>query len=133
MALSQESVRVAVVEDDLLVRKAVARLLSSVGFDVSVFASAEEFLVRVDQSHPTCVLADVHLPRLSGLDLAAVLRELNRQLPFVFITADDTVANSDAMLRSGAACLTKPFEEEDRKSTRLNSSHNGQSRMPSSA
>jgi FixJ family two-component response regulator len=112
MALSQESVRVAVVEDDLLVRKAVARLLSSVGFDVSVFASAEEFLVRVDQSHPTCVLADVHLPRLSGLDLAAVLRELNRQLPFVFITADDTVANSDAMLRSGAACLTKPFEEE---------------------
>ena len=112
MALSQDSVRVAVVEDDLLVRKAVARLLSSVGFDVSVFASAEEFLVRVDQSHPTCVLADVHLPRLSGLDLAAVLRELNRQLPFVFITADDTVARSDAMKRSGATCLTKPFEEE---------------------
>jgi two-component system, LuxR family, response regulator FixJ len=58
------------------------------------------------------VLADVHLPRLSGLDLAAVLRELNRQLPFVFITADDSVANSDAMLRSGSPCLTKPFEEE---------------------
>jgi len=112
MALSQDSVRVAVVEDDLLVRKAVVRLLSSVGFDVSAFSSAEEFLVRVDQSHPTCVLADVHLPRLSGLDLAAVLREMNRQLPFVFITADDSVAHSDAMMRSGATCLMKPFEED---------------------
>ena len=53
MALSQDSVRVAVVEDDQLVRKAVGRLLSSVGFDVTLFASAEEFLVRMDQAHPT--------------------------------------------------------------------------------
>ena len=110
--MSQDSVRVAVVEDDQLVRKAVGRLLSSVGFDVSLFASAEEFLVRMDQSHPTCVLADVHLPRLSGLDLAAVLRELDRQLPFVFITADDSVARSEAMRQSGATCLMKPFEED---------------------
>jgi len=112
LALSPDSVRVAVVEDDQLVRKAVVRLLSSVGFDVSAFASAEEFLVRVDQSHPTCVLADVHLPRLSGLDLAVVLREMNRELPFVFITADDSVAHSDAMMRSGSTCLMKPFEED---------------------
>jgi FixJ family two-component response regulator len=112
MASIRDSVRVAIVDDDQLVRKAVARLLSSVGFDVSLFASAEEFLVRVDQSQPTCVLADVHLPRLSGLDLAVVLRELNRQLPFVFITADDDVAHSEAMLRTGATCLTKPFEED---------------------
>jgi len=111
MASIRDSVRVAVVEDDQLVRKAVARLLSSVGFDVSLFGSAEEFLVRVDQSQPTCVLADVHLPRLSGIDLSVVLRELDRQLPFVFITADDDVVHSEAMLRTGATCLTKPFEE----------------------
>jgi len=79
---------------------------------VPLVRSSSSWGPAVDQSHPTCVLADVHLPRLSGLDLAAVLRELNRQLPFVFITADDTVAHSDAMLRSGATCLMKPFEEE---------------------
>ena len=66
----------------------------------------------MDQSHPTCVLADVHLPRMSGLDLAAVLQELGRQLPFVFITADDSVARSEAMRQSGAICLLKPFEED---------------------
>jgi FixJ family two-component response regulator len=112
LALNPYNVRVAVVEDDPSIGQAVTRLLCSVGFDVSLFASAEEFLVRVDQSHPTCVLADVHLPRLSGLELAAVLRELDRQLPFVFITADRSVAESDAMLRSGATCLTKPFEDD---------------------
>ena len=110
----QGSVRVAVVEDDQLVRKAVARLLTSVGFEVTVFASAEEFLVRVDQSHPTCVLADVHLPRLSGLDLAAVLRELNRQLPFVFITSTwtDEASRAKGLALGADRFLFRPIEPQ---------------------
>jgi FixJ family two-component response regulator len=85
------------------------RLLASVGFDVSLFSSAEEF-PRVDQSHRLACWRTFTC-RLGGLDLAAVLRELDRQLA-VFITADDSVARSDAMVRSGATCLTKPFEED---------------------
>jgi len=109
--MTSAPVHVAIVDDDPPVRLALARLLSAVGFRVSTCNSAEDFLVhRADDV--SCVLLDVHLPRLSGLDLAAVLREMNRQLPFVFITADDSVAHSDAMMRSGATCLMKPFEED---------------------
>lgn len=106
-----QSVRVAVVEDDALVRSALSRLLSAVGFEVSQHASAEEFLLRLDRARPTCVLADVHLPRLSGLELETVLNELGCHLPFVFITGDRDVAASDSVRQAGVTCLLKPVED----------------------
>ena len=105
-------VHVAVVDDDAPVRRALARVLASLGFEVSLFASAEEFLMRMNDVAPRCLLLDVHLPRLSGLDLHRLLGQLARRLPTVFITADHDIARSDEMRRTGAPCLLKPIDDE---------------------
>ena len=105
-------VHVAVVDDDAPVRRALARVLVSLGFEVSLFASAEEFLMRMNDVAPSCLLLDVHLPRLSGLDLYRLLGQLARRLPTVFITADHELARGDAMRRTGAPCLLKPIDDE---------------------
>jgi len=106
------AVRVAVVDDDASIRRAMARLLVALGFEVSVFASADELLTRINEIRPDCLLLDLHLPAFGGLDLDALLVRLNRPLPTVFMTGDEELARTSRMRRPGAACLTKPVEDE---------------------
>ncbi|SRR5690348_3684624 len=105
------SVHVAVIDDDAPVRTALARLLVSAGFRVSLFASAEEFLGHLDELEPSCLLLDLHLPRLGGIELDRVLRQLARRMPTVFITADHELARSEVIRQHGLACLIKPVDD----------------------
>jgi FixJ family two-component response regulator len=105
-------VHVVVVDDDPPVRLALARLLAAVGFRVSTCSSAEDFLVRSSADEASCVLLDVHLPRLSGLELSGLLARLNVNVPIVFITADQELAESSEMQRTGRTCLLKPIDDD---------------------
>lgn len=102
---------VAIVEDDAPVRRALVRVLVAAGFRVSGYASAEEFLALSGDPPPDCVLLDLHLPRMGGIELYECLRRTRRETPIVFITADHELARSDAVRRTGAPCLTKPIDE----------------------
>ena len=105
-------VHVVIVDDDPPVRRALARLLVAVGFRVSTCSSAEDFLVRSNSDDVSCVLLDVHLPRLSGLELNGLLARLNVTVPIVFITADQELAESAEMRRTGRPCLLKPIDDD---------------------
>jgi FixJ family two-component response regulator len=102
---------VYVIDDDDSVRTAVGRLIRSAGLPVKTFATAEEFLRCRAHPAPGCLVLDVHLPGLCGLELQQRLSAEGRAVPIVFITAygDDQVR--DRALRAGAvAFLQKPFE-----------------------
>lgn len=105
------SVHIAVIDNDAPVRTALARLLVSVGFRVTPSASAEEFLGKLDDLEPNCLLLDLHLPQLGGIDLHRLLRQLARRVPIVFITADHELAHSEAVRQLGIPCLIKPIDE----------------------
>jgi len=103
---------ICIIEDDESVRRALRRLIRSLGFGVEAFATAEEFLQSFAQTLPCCLILDVHLPGLSGLELQRRLRAEGRSVPVVVITAyaDDKVR--EQALQDGAiAFLQKPFEE----------------------
>jgi FixJ family two-component response regulator len=104
---------ICVVDDDESVRKALGRLLRSLRMDAETFATAEEYLQRAAALPPDCLILDVHLPGLSGLELQKRLTAGGCDIPVVFITAfaDDTAR--EQALRAGAlAFLQKPFEEQ---------------------
>ena len=109
--MTSAPVHVVVVDDDPPVRRALARLLSAIGFRVSTCNSAEDFLVRRGDD-VACVLLDVHLPRLSGIELTGLLSRLGVALPIVFITADQELAESTEMRQTGRPCLLKPIDDD---------------------
>jgi FixJ family two-component response regulator len=80
---------VALVDDDAGVRRALTRLLRSAGFRVATFASAEEFLRRPDGETPACLVADVHLLGMSGIELARALHQAGPAIPVLLMTAAD--------------------------------------------
>jgi FixJ family two-component response regulator len=103
---------IAVIDDDASVRVGTENLLSSLGYDVQTFPSSEEFLrchLRYDIS---CVIADVRMPGMSGLELLTLLITQGHRLPFILITAfSDETVRAEA-LSAGAICLlTKPFDK----------------------
>ena len=101
---------ISVIDDDASVRAATDNLLSSHGYQVHTFASAVDFLKSARLGDSSCVVADVQMPVMSGLDLLTHMRTLGNDAPFVFITAfpDDSVRAR--ALRAGAICfLAKPF------------------------
>ena len=105
---------VRVVDDDTSVREALGGLLRSAGFAVETFASAQEFLARPPSDLPGCLVLDVRLPGLSGLDLQQRMAELNIEMPIVFITGHGDVPTSVRAMKAGAVeFLTKPFGERD--------------------
>ena len=105
---------VFVVDDDLSVRQALERLLRAVGWRVETFASAQEFLAHQKENIPSCLVLDVGLPGLSGLDLQKQIMEANREIPIVFITGHKDVPTSVRAMKAGAVeFLVKPFSEED--------------------
>src|ERR1700730_17573932 len=106
---------IAVVDDDISVRKALDRLIRSVRMDVSVFASAEEFLNSAYLRKPDCLIFDVRLPGMSGIELHRHLLAQNYGVPVIFITAhaSDEAARLEAASDWTVAYFTKPFNGEE--------------------
>jgi FixJ family two-component response regulator len=105
---------VLVVDDDVSVREALGGLIRSAGLRVETFASAQEFLARPPIDAPGCLVLDVRLPDLSGLDLQKRMAEVNLEIPIVFITGHGDVPTSVQAMKAGALeFLTKPLAEQD--------------------
>ena len=105
---------VYVVDDDFSVREGLERLLHAAGWEVETFASAQEFLAYRKENKPSCLVLDVGLPGLSGLDLQKRIIEANKEIPIVFITGHKDVPTSVRAMKAGAVeFLVKPFSEED--------------------
>src|ERR1700746_4035012 len=105
---------VLIVDDDPEFRDSVARLLRTVGRESQQFSSVADFLKGVPPDGPTCLVLDVRLPGLSGLELQRELAAANRQLPIIFITAHGDVPMTVQAMKGGAIeFLTKPFRDQD--------------------
>ena len=114
IAGSSETARVAVVDDDQSVREAIRSLLRSVGMVVDLFASAEEFLKEVSLKDTKCLILDVRMTGMSGLELQERLVSAHHEIPIIFITAhaSDTEARTRAMRAGAVNFLHKPFNDE---------------------
>ena len=105
---------VFIVDDDPSVRKSLVRLIRSAGYEVEAFASAEDFLSREPSIGPCCVVLDVRMPGVTGLDLQKTLKSALHGIPIVFITGYGDVSMSVSAMKAGAIdFLTKPFEGKD--------------------
>jgi FixJ family two-component response regulator len=113
MGLSVDSRFVAIVDDDDLMRGALQGLLKAAGLPARAFASAEEFLQSRQQYHSACLIADIRMPGISGLELQARLNDENISIPTIFITAHGDSRMRMQALRAGAVeFLSKPFDDE---------------------
>jgi FixJ family two-component response regulator len=111
-AMPEPDATVFVVDDDASIREALASLVRSAGLKVETFATAQEFLARAPADVPSCLVLDVRMPGLSGLDLQSRMRELNLEIPVVFITGHGDVPTSVRAMKAGALeFLTKPVLE----------------------
>jgi FixJ family two-component response regulator len=105
---------VFIVDDDEPVRKAVSRLLRSAGIAVAVFASPREFLAQYDPASPGCLVLDITMPEVDGLQLQATLGEKGSILPIIFLTGHGDVSKSvQAMKRGAFDFLSKPVKDKD--------------------
>src|SRR5256714_2781862 len=101
---------VFVVDDDPSVRRAIQRLVESIGLQVELFASAQEFLRSKRPDAPSCLVLDIRLPGISGLDFQRQLAEANIHIPIIFITAHGDIPMTVRAMKAGAVeFLTKPF------------------------
>ena len=104
---------VAIVDDDDLIRSALQGLLKAVGLPSQAFASAEEFLESGQQQQTACLIADIRMPGMSGLELQARLNAEHCRIPTIFITAHGDARMRMQALRAGAVeFLAKPFDDE---------------------
>jgi FixJ family two-component response regulator len=105
---------VAIVDDDPSVREGLQSLIRSAGWRAETFASAQEFLARPSADIPACLILDLQLPGLSGLDLQKRMAEVGLDIPIVFLTGHGNIPASVQAMKAGAVeFLTKPFEEQD--------------------
>jgi FixJ family two-component response regulator len=105
---------ISVLDDDPYVRAAINNLLESRGYIVHTFASAEEFLRSDDSNDTACVIADVQMPLMTGIDLLTQMRAHGSATPFIFITAFPDESVRVRALNAGATCfLGKPFAASD--------------------
>lgn len=101
---------ISVIDDDASIRVATNNLLRSRGYTVHTFGSAEEFLHSSQIGQTSCVIADVQMPAMNGLDLPAAMRAKGHNAPFIFITAFPDEKLRARAMKNGAVCfLTKPF------------------------
>jgi FixJ family two-component response regulator len=104
---------IAIVDDDELMRDALKGLLKEAGFSVRAFESAEEFLDSGEQHRTACLIADIRMPGMSGLDMQARLNDDDIRIPIIFITAHGDEHLRMQAMRSGAVeFLAKPFDDE---------------------
>jgi FixJ family two-component response regulator len=105
---------VFIIDDDAGMRQAIQDLVESVGLRAESFATGEAFLRQQRASDPSCLVLDVRLPQMSGLDFQRKLAEVGVQIPIIFITAHGDIPMSVRALKSGAIeFLTKPFRDQD--------------------
>jgi FixJ family two-component response regulator len=105
---------VFIIDDDRGMRQSMQDLVESVGLRAESFATGEEFLGRKRTNDPSCLVLDVRLPQMSGLDFQRRLAETGVQIPIIFVTAHGDVPMSVRALKSGAVeFLTKPFRDQD--------------------
>src|SRR5258708_3300438 len=113
MATQGEIKLVAIVDDDDSMRSALQGLLKAIGLPAQAFASAEEFLNSGQQHQTACLIADIRMPGMSGLELQARLNAEHCRIPTIFITAHGDTKMRMQALRAGAVeFLAKPFEDE---------------------
>jgi FixJ family two-component response regulator len=113
MGTQMKTKLVAVVDDDDLIRSALQGLLKAVGLPTATFGSAEEFLTSAQKNQVACLIADIRMPGMSGLDLQAKLNIERCRIPIIFITAHGDEKMRMQALRAGAVeFLAKPFNDE---------------------
>jgi FixJ family two-component response regulator len=105
---------VFVIDDDASVRTAISSLIRSVGLRVEVFASVSEFLAHKRSSTTSCIILDVRLPGVSGLEFQSELAKANSEIPIIFITGHGDIPMTVKAMKAGAVeFLTKPFRDQD--------------------
>jgi FixJ family two-component response regulator len=105
---------IVIVDDDVLVRQALGDCMESAGYAVQSFGSAEQFLVSGTAQNAACLIVDVQLPGITGLELQDKLIGAENCVPIVFVTAQGTQANREkAMSRGASGFLSKPFRRDD--------------------
>jgi len=110
----QPNAVIAIVDDDPSVREGLSSLIRSAGLQAESFASAQEFLARPGAEAPSCLVLDLQLPGLSGLDLQKRMAEAGMEIPIVFLTGHGNIPASVQAMKAGAVeFLTKPFDEQD--------------------
>ena len=112
--MSEPESIVFVVDDDPSVRRAIERLIGCVGLEVELFVSAQEFLASKRPNVPSCLVLDIRLPGISGLNLQRQLAKANIHIPIIFITAHGDIPMTVRAMKAGALeFLTKPFRDQD--------------------
>jgi len=112
--MTEVSPVVFVVDDDLSVRRSTERLIRSIGLEVQTFTSAREFLKNPPPARPACLVLDVRMPGLSGMDLQRELTQSGIHIPIIFITAHGDIPMSVRAMKAGATeFLTKPFRSRN--------------------
>ncbi|HYY31641.1 MAG TPA: sigma-54 dependent transcriptional regulator [Chthoniobacterales bacterium] len=105
---------VSVIDDELSIRESLSSLLRSAGLSVQTFSSAQEFLTSLPREAPSCLVLDVQLPGISGLDLQQELGSTDTQIPIIFMTGYGDIPMTVRAMKAGAVeFLTKPFRDED--------------------
>jgi FixJ family two-component response regulator len=103
---------ISIVDDDEVVREATADLVSSLGYPTRTFVSGEAFLEAGQLEHTSCLITDLQMPGLNGLELQSRLHDEGHRIPVIFITAFPTASVRERAMSAGAvAFLTKPFKE----------------------
>jgi RNA polymerase sigma factor (sigma-70 family) len=111
---AEDTPTVFVIDDDPSIRRSIQGLLKSVGLRSDAYSSAQEFMARRVADGPSCLVLDVRLPGLSGLDFQRQLADASVQIPIIFITAHGDIPMSVKAMKSGAVeFLTKPFHDQD--------------------
>ena len=109
-----DAMTVFIIDDDASVRESIKDLVESVGLNAASFTSAHDFLASERRDGPSCMVLDVRLPGISGLDLQHELRKAGIRIPIIFITGHADVPMTVKAMKSGAVeFLTKPFRDQD--------------------
>jgi FixJ family two-component response regulator len=112
--ITEQPSTVIVIDDDPAVRQSLASLLRSVGFEVNLFGSVDDFFMSGRPAGPTCLVLDVRLPGQSGLDFQREIAAAKSELPIIFITGHGDIPMSVQAMKGGAVeFLTKPFRDQD--------------------
>jgi FixJ family two-component response regulator len=114
MPMSEDRPTVFVIDDDVSVRNAIEGVVKSVGLRAETFESTQDFLSRNPSDGPSCLILDVRLPGLSGLDFQRELARANMNIPIVFVTGYGDIPMTVRAMKAGAIeFLTKPFRDQD--------------------
>jgi two-component system response regulator FixJ len=112
--MKQADPKVFIVDDDAAVRRSIRMLIRTIGIEAEAFASAKEFLDAYDPNRPGCLVLDVRMPGMSGLELQEKLSDMDANLPIIFVTAHGDVPMAVNAMRSGAVdFIQKPFRDQE--------------------